>query len=86
MLGKTLGRYGNSYVEAAPIRGVTPPTRTPTVENWNTDVREEARMVYRRFTNGFEEERVVVKIILDEPDIPLTLFSSTLHHDIQSSL
>lgn len=46
----------------------------------------EIKTVHSEFTDGFEEERVVVKVILDKPNISLTLFSSTLDQDIQSPL
>jgi hypothetical protein len=40
----------------------------------------------REFTDGFEEERIVVKVILDEHHVSLTLFSSALDQDVQSTL
>lgn len=73
-------------MEAAVNLSRTPPTRTAAVKDWNSDVREEAKTFHRGLADGFEEERVVVKVILDEPDVSLTLLSCALHHDIQSSL
>ena len=59
-----------------------PPLRTGV----NRCVRVEARTVHSEFTNSFEEERVIVKVILDEPNVPLTLLSGALNQDIQSPL
>ena len=45
-----------------------------------------ATTVHRRFTNGFEKEGIVVKVILDKQNIPLALFSCALNQEIQSPL
>ena len=37
-------------------------------------------------TDSLQEKCVVVEVVLDEDDVPLTLIASPLYHDVQCSL
>ena len=70
------------------LSGGASATTAGAVENYQRSATKVSLSYYGgvRHTNGLQEERIVIEVVLDKENVALVLVSGALHHDIQRTL